>query len=101
MKMHVLITVAFTSSLLSALIYPAHGFFRIPCASRLMDQRMDPIVVPGAPSAHVHTVAGGNGMVSLFLSSPYLEVAELSQSTFNTAFSINAHPREHKTISRH
>ena len=63
---------ALTLALTGSLIHPVHGFFRIPCGSRLMDQRMDSIVTPGEPSGHVHTIAGGNGMVSL------LDVAMLS-----------------------
>jgi len=40
---------------------PVAAFWRMPCGSRLMDQRIDPIIFPGIVSPHVHQVAGGNG----------------------------------------
>ncbi|KAI9045978.1 DUF1996 and WSC domain-containing protein [Aspergillus affinis] len=43
------------------LVTPAEAFFRMPCPSRLVQERADPIVNPGAVAAHVHTISGGNG----------------------------------------
>ncbi|EED20675.1 WSC domain protein, putative [Talaromyces stipitatus ATCC 10500] len=40
---------------------PTNAFFRMPCPGRLVDERADPIVSPGAISGHVHAIAGGNG----------------------------------------
>jgi Domain of unknown function (DUF1996) len=42
-------------------IAPASAFWRMPCPSRLVTERADPIVSPGIVSAHVHTIVGGNG----------------------------------------
>lgn len=33
----------------------------MPCPGRLVTERADPIVSPGAISGHVHTISGGNG----------------------------------------
>jgi len=51
------------SSILFAagLISPAAAFWRMPCPSRLIEERIDPIIAPGAVSAHTHVVAGGSG----------------------------------------
>lgn len=40
---------------------PTNAFFRMPCPGRLVDERADPIVNPGAISGHLHSIAGGNG----------------------------------------
>lgn len=48
-------------SLLVALAIPTTAFFRMPCPGRLVDERADPIVNPGAVSGHVHAIAGGSG----------------------------------------
>lgn len=48
-------------ALAAALAGPASAFWRMPCPSRLIQERIDPLVFPGQVSAHVHTVAGGNG----------------------------------------
>lgn len=45
----------------AAIIPFASAFFRMPCPSRLIQERIDPIMAPGQISAHMHTVAGGNG----------------------------------------
>ncbi len=51
--------------LLSALLFylaaPVAAFFRLPCTSPLVRDRVDPIVNPGAVSGHLHTIMGGNG----------------------------------------
>lgn len=52
---------ASTLGLVAAIAAPAAAFFRIPCPGRILDERVDPIVDPGAVSGHVHTIAGGNG----------------------------------------
>ncbi|GAB7340271.1 hypothetical protein MBLNU457_6733t1 [Dothideomycetes sp. NU457] len=41
---------------------PVAAFWRMPCGSRLLDQRMDPIIFPGIVSPHVHQLVGGNGL---------------------------------------
>lgn len=48
-------------ALLALLSVPASSYI-VLCGSRLYDQRIDPIVNPGVPSGHSHTVVGGNGM---------------------------------------
>lgn len=47
--------------LAAALSAPAAAFFRIPCPGRIVTERADPIVAPGAVADHVHSIAGGNG----------------------------------------
>ncbi|KAB8230286.1 DUF1996 domain-containing protein [Aspergillus alliaceus] len=39
---------------------PTSAFFRMPCPSRLVQERADPIVNPGTVGGHVHTISGGN-----------------------------------------
>ena len=41
--------------------YGAAGTFVVQCTSRLIDERVDPLVNPGIISPHVHVIAGGNG----------------------------------------
>lgn len=51
-----------TSLAINALLaVPAAAFWRMGCPSRLVQERADPVIAPGAVSAHVHTIAGGNG----------------------------------------
>jgi len=52
-----------TSALVAALlaIAPVDAFWRLPCKAPLVTQRADPIVSPGKPAAHAHTIMGGNG----------------------------------------
>lgn len=38
----------------------ARGFWRLPCASPVVVERADPIMDPGKPSSHAHTVMGSN-----------------------------------------
>lgn len=47
-------------SLLSTLLTPASSVFTVQCTGRLFDQRVDPIVNPGAAAAHVHVITGAN-----------------------------------------
>lgn len=47
--------------LLAALASPATAYWKVPCSSPLVVERADPIVTPGKPSGHVHTITGGNG----------------------------------------
>jgi len=55
-------SVATTALGLAALLpAPVAAFWRMPCGSRLLDERIDPIIFPGIVSPHVHQVAGGNG----------------------------------------
>ncbi|KAF5876269.1 putative wsc domain protein [Botrytis fragariae] len=52
------ISIAFLGSLFS----PASTTFVIQCYSRLVDERVDPVVSPGIlPASHVHAIAGGSG----------------------------------------
>ncbi|KAA8642019.1 hypothetical protein EYZ11_003950 [Aspergillus tanneri] len=37
------------------------AFWRMMCPSRLVQERADPIINPGAVASHVHTISGGNG----------------------------------------
>ena len=48
-------------ALLATFTSTTSAFWRMPCPSRLIQERIDPIVYPGYVSAHVHTVSGGNG----------------------------------------
>ncbi|KAF2205073.1 WSC-domain-containing protein [Delitschia confertaspora ATCC 74209] len=48
-------------NILLSLALPATSTFVVQCYSRLFDHRADPVVSPGVPSAHVHTISGGNG----------------------------------------
>jgi hypothetical protein len=44
------------------LVPTANAFWRLPCATPVLDCRIDPIVSPGRASSHVHTVHGSNGV---------------------------------------
>ncbi|KAK5070639.1 hypothetical protein LTR64_000314 [Lithohypha guttulata] len=46
---------------LSVLAAPAAAFWRLPCKSTIVVERVDPIVAPGNISGHVHQIMGGNG----------------------------------------
>ncbi|KAM0720206.1 hypothetical protein Q7P37_004342 [Cladosporium fusiforme] len=46
---------------ITALAGTASAFWRMPCGGRLLLERADPVVFPGAVSPHVHTISGGNG----------------------------------------
>jgi hypothetical protein len=46
---------------LTALVAPTEAFWRMSCPGRVVRERADPIVNPGAVSGHLHTVSGGNG----------------------------------------
>ncbi|KAK6430435.1 hypothetical protein LTR95_013410 [Oleoguttula sp. CCFEE 5521] len=48
-------------ALLASLAGAANAFWRMPCGGRLLLERADPIVNPGAVAGHVHTISGGNG----------------------------------------
>lgn len=50
-----------TSLLLAS---PAAAFFRMTCPGRLTQERLDPIVSPGAVAGHVHTISGGSGFAA-------------------------------------
>jgi hypothetical protein len=39
----------------------SHAFFRLPCAKPVLNSRVDPIVSPGKPSGHQHTIMGPSG----------------------------------------
>lgn len=43
------------------LVPSANAFWRLPCAVPVLDARVDPIVNPGRPSGHSHTIMGSNG----------------------------------------
>jgi len=46
---------------LTTLIPQAAAFWRLPCLNKLLVERNDPIVSPGAVAGHLHTIMGGNG----------------------------------------
>lgn len=54
-----MIATLFAAALL--LIPPANAFWRMPCAKPVLNSRVDPIISPGQPSAHSHTIMGSNG----------------------------------------
>ncbi len=58
---HSTIPNALALGLIASLAAPTQAFWRMPCPSRLLQERADPIVSPDHVSAHVHTIAGGNG----------------------------------------
>ncbi|KAI0284872.1 hypothetical protein BC826DRAFT_973166 [Russula brevipes] len=39
-----------------------NAFWRLPCAKPILDARVDPIVSPGKPSSHSHTVMGSSAI---------------------------------------
>ena len=43
------------------LVPSANAFWRLPCAKPVLDARVDPIVTPGKPSSHAHSIMGSNG----------------------------------------
>jgi hypothetical protein len=43
------------------LIPPANAFWRLQCSQPVLNSRVDPIVDPGKPSGHSHTIMGSNG----------------------------------------
>ncbi|KXJ95039.1 WSC domain-containing protein [Microdochium bolleyi] len=45
---------------LACLVAQASAFWRLPCGSPLIVERSDPIVNPGVPSGHSHTIMGAN-----------------------------------------
>ena len=53
------LTLAF--GLVASLAAPTSAFFRMSCPGRLVRERLDPIVNPGAVSGHLHTISGGAG----------------------------------------
>lgn len=50
--------------LVTSLITPSAAYIRFSCANHVVEERFDPIVNPGAVSAHAHKIAGGNGFGS-------------------------------------
>ncbi|RMZ92337.1 hypothetical protein DV736_g424, partial [Chaetothyriales sp. CBS 134916] len=48
-------------ALLALLASPVAAFWRLPCKSPIVVERLDPIVSPGKASGHAHTIMGGNG----------------------------------------
>ncbi|WPH02358.1 WSC-domain-containing protein [Acrodontium crateriforme] len=56
------VNAAFNAVGLAALFAaPVTAFWRMPCPSRLVMERIDPIVSPGQVASHVHTVSGASG----------------------------------------
>ena len=44
------------------LLFPsASAFWILPCSKPVLDARVDPIVSPGKPNSHAHTIMGSNG----------------------------------------
>lgn len=48
-------------SYLAAFAGVADAFWRLPCRGRSALARMDPLMDPGSPSYHVHSVHGSGG----------------------------------------
>ncbi|KAH9986130.1 hypothetical protein BJV77DRAFT_1030084 [Russula vinacea] len=44
------------------LIPPANAFWRLQCSQPVLNSRVDPIVDPGKPSGHSHTIMGSNAI---------------------------------------
>lgn len=42
------------------LVAPSAAFFILPCSRPVVVERADPIISPGVPSAHSHTIMGGS-----------------------------------------
>lgn len=60
-KIYIMRPTTISLALHALLAAPAAAFWRMSCPSRLVQERADPLIAPGAVSAHVHTIAGGNG----------------------------------------
>ncbi|KIW03592.1 uncharacterized protein PV09_05346 [Verruconis gallopava] len=45
----------------ASLLTQTSAYIRFSCANHVVEERADPIVNPGAVSAHAHKIAGGNG----------------------------------------
>jgi hypothetical protein len=43
------------------LVSSANAFWRLPCATPVLNSRVDPIVTPGRASSHAHTIMGSSG----------------------------------------
>ncbi|OCL01175.1 WSC-domain-containing protein [Cenococcum geophilum 1.58] len=54
-------TLTLVLGLVTSLVAPTSAFFRMSCPGRLVRERLDPIVNPGAVSGHLHTISGGAG----------------------------------------
>ena len=54
-----MISTLFAAGLL--LIPSVNAFWRLPCAKPVLNSRVDPIVAPGGPSGHGHTIMGSSG----------------------------------------
>ncbi|KAN0140552.1 protein of unknown function (DUF1996) domain containing protein [Lactarius tabidus] len=40
----------------------SHAFFRLGCSKPVLNARVDPIISPGRPSGHMHTMMGSSGI---------------------------------------
>ena len=56
------------SNTMTCVAFPNNGatgvpksFWRLPCRGQSGIGRVDPLMDPGGPGSHVHTIAGGNG----------------------------------------
>lgn len=54
------VAIASSAILLASFIGATDAFWRLPCRGRAGLGRYDPIVDPGRPSSHVHTIQGPN-----------------------------------------
>jgi len=54
------INAAFAATILTFVIY-TDAFWRMECHFDIGLARIDPLVSPGAPSSHMHSVFGSNG----------------------------------------
>lgn len=49
-----------TAVILFVYFYTVSAFWRLPCPHQIGLARVDPLLAPGAISAHAHTIHGGN-----------------------------------------
>ena len=54
-------TLTLALGLVVSLAAPTSAFFRMSYPGRLIRERLDPIVNPGAVSEHLHTISSGAG----------------------------------------
>lgn len=54
-----MIVTLFAAGLL--LVPSVNAFWRLPCSQPVVNARIDPIISPGVPSGHSHTIMGSSG----------------------------------------
>jgi hypothetical protein len=80
----------FSSNLYMALAMAGYSnaFFRMSCPGRVVRERIDPIVNPGAIAGHVHTVSGGAGF-SMDMTYADARAAQCSSCTIKVSISLS------------